>query len=190
MPWAISSSSSSSSASDDDRPAAPVAKRRGRPPKPGSDADLRRRGLIEKPCAVPEAHLQQPDVVASIKTLSCLLRPLGGHAAEFVATLIAKAEAADPTSTRTSLQVTRTVSGLLGEHAFNLAHTGLLCSRLCLPLRTLKRRLCCLASAAYAGSRALAASIVSAHLNMAEQGKIEVVGIFKSIAYDETPLVV
>ena len=55
-------------------------------------------------------------------------------------------------------------------------------------VRTVGRRTWTLASAVFWGARALSASIISRTLREKAEGKIEVVGVFRSMTYDETPL--
>ena len=59
--------------------------------------------------------------------------------------------------------------------------------KLNMPPRTFKRRVQTLAAAFFFGTRALAASLISTFQRKALQPTCRVVGIFRSVAYDETP---
>ena len=57
-----------------------------------------------------------------------------------------------------------------------------------LPRTTFRRRLECLAAAIWFGTLALAISMVSKHIMLADLRRIEIVAVFLSTAYDGTPL--
>ena len=79
------------------------------------------------------------------------------------------------------------VDEILGDRASKV-RTETQASNCQVPVRTFKRRLLTAASAVYHGTRAMAASIISKHIRLADSGSIRIAGIFRLDAYDETPL--
>ena len=174
--WEIPSSSSSSDSDSEE----PVAKRgRGRPATVGSDAWLRANGLSRRvpPPTAPKASAPVEDVLANI------LRSCGGEHASFVAKLVAETGVQTP-----SAEVADLVHRLLGPDADCLVKTSEAALRAKLDRRTFRRRLEMLSAAIWYGTRSIASSIFSKHLTWADLGRIEIVAVFRSTAYDETPL--
>ena len=111
--------------------------------------------------------------------LSSWIRPLGGPSCELVARLLEGPAAEKPPEE---------VNYFLGDEAPPV-NIGRCADVLKMPPRTFKRRLQTLASAVFFGSRALAASLIFMfRRKMVQPASCRVVGIFRSVAYDETPM--
>ena len=176
--WAFDDSPSGESSSGDSSStssSSPVPVRgRGRGQRP--------RGRPRRVPAAPEPVVPSPtaDVVAVAAELplSSFIRPLGGPSCELVARLLRCPAVEEPPAE---------VSHYLGDVAppVNVTRNA---EKLNMPPRTFKRRVQTLAAAAFFGTRALAASLISTLQRKALQPTFRVVGIFRSVAYDETPM--
>ena len=176
--WALDDSPSGESSSGDSSStssSSPVPVRgRGRGQRP--------RGRPRRVPAAPEPVVPSPtaDVVAVAAELplSSFIRPLGGPSCELVARLLRRPAVEEPPAE---------VSHYLGDVAppVNVTRNA---EKLNMPPRTFKRRMQTLAAAAFFGTRALAASLISTLQRKALQPTFRVVGIFRPVAYDETSM--
>ena len=185
--WASSSSSSSASSSSSDCEFVPGPRGRGRggrsgprgrgrPLVPGSDAYLLANGLL--PAEAPDLL---PSPAPALDSIISHVRAVGGELPQYVAGLLAQRA---PVQEATA----ELVGMVLGSEPAALHQTSTLARQTRLDETTLKKRLQVLAAAAWYGSRALAASLIQKLLLQEEQGKLEIVGVFRSLAFDETPL--
>ena len=182
-----SSDSSDDSSSDDSasslesvqRLVAPKTKNvGGRPPTPGSDAYFQKMALLNQP------HVEAAPAHRSDDVLCQTVRPVGCVGSRLVANILRSEDAHTPLTDQAALFLDR----ILGQNRIDLSGDSKLALRVGLPRQTLSRWLLSLGSAAYFGSRALASSVISKYIRMAEAKTVEIIGLFSSVAYDETPL--
>ena len=150
----------------------------GRPPTPGSDAYYRQIGLLKPPL------VEAAPVALSDDALCQTIRPVGSAASCFVASVLRY----DNANKALGVTATSALDKILGANYVDLSGTRLLAERIGVPRQTLDKWLFTLASASYFASRALASSIISRYIRMAEEKTVDIVGLFSSVAYDETPI--
>ena len=196
-----SSSSSSTSDSGDDgwRPVAPVKpKAVGRPRKypVGVETKAQRRACLAN-AATQSAMASSSSTAAGSDSLSLILRPLGGPMPELVGRVM-ECWSGLSCNTDIGVSVLKVVNAYLGADGDisskkrPIASMSLDAAARSVDAdpRTFRRQVLSMAEAVFAGSRALASSVLSKLLLLHKQRRICISGVFTSIAYDETPLIV
>ena len=205
-PWRHSSSSSSSgssssSESSSESPAAdagdmwrpdPVAakpKAKGRPrkyPPHVTTKKARKEWLASQNAGAAESAVAVPP--SSVDGVSCLIRPVGPPDAQLVARIVAKYASGFELAERIRTTVDSYLGFLPGDTWLGTTSINRAAEQLGVDRAVLRRRLITMGSAVFAGSRALAGSILSTMYRLQEQKKIVIEGVFTNVLYDETPL--
>ena len=127
-------------------------------------------------------------VVQRVDRLSNVLRPVGGPMPELVAKIVAQFASGIDVAPRVCDVVDSYLGFLPGDTWIGSISVNRAALQLALPPRVLGRQLRTTASSIFAGSRALAGSILSTMYRLQLQKKILIEGVFTNVLYDETPL--
>ena len=159
----------------------------------GVEAKAQQRAFLAN-AATQSAMASVSSTAAASDSLSLILRPLGGAMPEMVGRVM-ECWSGLSCNTDIGVSVLKVVNAYLGADAdkkrpissMSLARAAVVmdCGRV-----HFRRQILTMAEAVFAGSRALATSVLSKLLMLHKLRRICISGVFTSIAYDETPLIV